>query len=1565
MIFNFTNLSDYGQALKSTSTDIGELSKLTSRLTLEQTANVLSTKALTTEEMAQILANKGVVKSEAEAVAAKVASSTANGVATFSLKAYTTALWTNIKAMAAWMFSNPVGWILAIAGAVGVAIATYNYFNETIEEQKEKISDLKDEYENTVQELNTLGDEIENNNKRLEDLKAKGKDGTLTLIEEDEIKKLTLANKLLKEQQDIKKDEEIEQAEELSKANQRTFTEEFGSDINIDDIANTSSYSMYGARILDGENLSDKELILSIKALYTGINDSIEIGDEETTEALSEGQEYLLSILRERSSSMLTELLEYQETLSKLMNPDGTFDDVNNKQMWDDIEEWKKEIYKQTDSSGEWNTLQIDVALSDTSLQKTLGEVQQKFVNGTLTENDIAQYSNLNTALEEANLILEEGQTPASIYLQYLNSIATSQNVVNSSIPDFTFDSSNQEVIDKYQSDLSSLSETLDKVNNKNLSSSELLDLLQSFPMLTNKTDDLASAIQFLIDDKLEKLKSTLENTGASDEILDLFDNLTNESRNFSLDEVLSGLESTHSMIETVKNEVKENGKISVSTLQSIVNQYPGLNQSVDDYLQNKSTEKDLLKDLQEEYEIDLQNYKLYMAQKKGEDEGFYDLVVAGLSTDLIDKAKQYGIELANYTNYLEAKLAMDKEYASKKAQLETVNASIEQAAENYAGGAPVTLTTMKMFETKGRLEGEISDIEEIIKGVNTSISTVIPDFRTDLPFSSSSDSDNDTEDKFASDYDWIARSVENAKREVEKLDKTLSNAGGFTKRLETLELLKVANQELVDATKEASTEYEDIWEAEASKVDSKYQELITGDRSKLKIENFDNEDEYNNVIRAVEAYDTWQDSLSQHEDALEKQKADEDAITATYLERSELQLEIHNLSDQENMTLSEKNEWLEKEKLIKAEILKYNLAMASTEEERLKLQAEYDKYLEENESTQYDNERKSRSNQTDFYDTEIQDIQNDISLSEARGGRGTVEQYSTMNRLQELKKKIYKEDAKAAKTKRDSEEEGTDIWNEYNEQLQEAEDNINKCTIAQIENNKAIKLLPVKKYEDLNKVLEKRLNSYSKQLEKVESAFGHAAFLIQNEIDILNERKEVVSDGYDKQIKLIQEQRDLLTESNDELQRSIDLENAKYNLEKAIRNKTTRIYRAGQGFVYESDQDAIREAQQELDTQNYNNTIANLDKQIDELQKNKEDNLLLIDEEIKSWDEYAKKLDVVSNSYDRLIAKRDFLSLFFSSGENRILQQDEGILKIMEAALNNAKANVDSIQSQIDENNNKIEELQEEAEAFLDQTEEMEEAQKEIEDATLKSEEEALAIKSQSETVKELFGLWQQLKIDIATTLAESTIAHNNAKDAESSILSERLANIEAFKNAIVDLYNQIAAQLDKAKSSFSSITEILVKTEKTYNEILSYQKKANEVTIKKEKQQHGVNAGGLSENYVKLHSGGIVGEPTPKNKLPDNLIALTNDNLKPNETLAKLLNGEVVLNNNQMGNIFNNLNRAYSSILTPLNKRENSPMEITIGDINVYNPDNSDMIVDEIVKELPLKVIQRLHSK
>ena len=1518
-------MSAYEQALKSVGANVSEMSKFTHDLTMQQTINALSTKALTKEKMVEILKNKGVVASEAEAIATKIASAQANGVATFSLKAYGAALLDSIKTTILWLTTNPVGIFVAIAAAVGGAIAAYKYFDQTIEEQKEKISELETEYENAAQEVNTLSEEIKTNAEQMSVLREKLALGTITLVEKDELNRLATANKLLQEQVTLKKKEEEKKAKELSTQNQATFNEEFG---DMDTETQNQAYSLYGARILDGENLSDKDLILSIKAIYTGISDAIAIGDEETAKNLTDGKDHLVSILYERSDNILKGFTDYQDTMMKYMNPDGTFDDAASQQLWDEIEGWKRETYQQSGRSGEWNALQLGVVLDDESLSVTKADINKKLSTGTLTEGDIEKYDDLMISLDESNLILEEGETVASVYLRYLNEIATSQNNVSSSTPDFTI-ARHGEDIDKFQSDLQSLSGALQKVKSDNLTDSDLLDLMQDFPILSTETDNLGRAITDLVDNELDKLKTKLEAAGASDEILSLFDSIAEESKYLSLDQVLSGLETTKATLKSVKDETNTYGTISASTLQSISSQYNGLNGVVDDYLAKKVDEQDVIDALEEQYKKDLNNYGLYMANKQKDDEQFYTDIKKSLSDDLIEKANQYGIDLKNYSTFAEAKLAIDAKYIEARNELENASSVHDNTIEGVQQGLP-TLMAFKSLDRKNIAEQEVLDVEQLIADFESEVGAIVGGFDKNV-----------TTNDFLQEIDWIASSVEHAQKKVDDLNNSLGSTKGFTPKLGILEQLVEANDDLIEATGNAADEYEKIWEKKSSKISNEHRDLITGGKTKLEIEKFTDESTYDAVMEAKDYYDLWQTSEEQLKQLLVDQSELQDEINSILLERAELSLEILSTEDTSNMTAAEKNRLLEREKALKKEILEYNLALAETDEEKDLLKKKYKVDISDNEEQQYQNERDERASKASYYGSRVQDIQNEIDLAEASGGSATEQQYTDMNLELENERRYYKADYDAALEKRNGAEWGSAKWNQYNEEVQEAQDNINRCTIAQIENNRAIILLEAKPYEDMNEELQNTLDLLNKYQSKVENAIGYASTLVQNQIDLLNKEKESVSNYWDNEIKIIQTKKDALTESNDELQRSIDLQNAKYNLEKAMNNKTTRVYRAGQGFVYEADQDAIRDAQQELDNLEYDNQVANFDKTIDALNAQKENELLSIDDRIKSWQEYLEKINATTSSYEDYTGMQDLIQVFGADAISSIMNKDMGIVGDFESTLNTTKADVDDTQQKIDSNNFLIKTIQKEAAAYTGSAASIIEAKNNIKLAITDNAEEIAAIETRTGKTKEMSSTWSTSKEEITLALTNLEEAEILAKENEFTTLSQRIQNLKDFQTQATTIYNKIATLLSNAKSAMDSLNAIDSQTNSSGS-------KPNTTS----------NTGkGKLPTY---HSGGIV---DGQKKLPEKLIALTDANLKPNEVIAKLLRNEVVLNQQQIGNLFDNISGSYAS-LAPSKSNSNN-ISVTIGDVHVHNPDNSDMIVNEIVKELPLKVVQKLNSK
>ena len=145
----------------------------------------------------------------------------------------------------------------------------------------------------------------------------------------------------------------------------------------------------------------------------------------------------------------------------------------------------------------------------------------------------------------------------------------------------------------------------------------------------------------------------------------------------------------------------------------------------------------------------------------------------------------------------------------------------------------------------------------------------------------------------------------------------------------------------------------------------------------------------------------------------------------------------------------------------------------------------------------------------------------------------------------------------------------------------------------------------------------------YEEQQSNLETAFNYVASLAQKEIDKLNERKQAIQDQYDAEIDKINEKNDA-TNDEIELQEKLDA------LAKA-QQKKVRIYREGQGFVYETDQSAVDEAKTTLTQYKKQQDTK---KEIKRLEDIRDATINSVEEQIKYWQKYKDEWGNVTDNY-------------------------------------------------------------------------------------------------------------------------------------------------------------------------------------------------------------------------------------------------------------------------------------------------------------------------------------------
>lgn len=131
------------------------------------------------------------------------------------------------------------------------------------------------------------------------------------------------------------------------------------------------------------------------------------------------------------------------------------------------------------------------------------------------------------------------------------------------------------------------------------------------------------------------------------------------------------------------------------------------------------------------------------------------------------------------------------------------------------------------------------------------------------------------------------------------------------------------------------------------------------------------------------------------------------------------------------------------------------------------------------------------------------------------------------------------------------------------------------------------------KALEENKKALEKQKTALEKQktaLEKESNKlkiYGQAAIdEIEKREKALNKEKEAQDKVYESQIKELEKRKTALQKANDEEDRAIKLAELQDALEKARANRTVRIYNKNEGFVWRADQQAVSDAQNDLDDQ-------------------------------------------------------------------------------------------------------------------------------------------------------------------------------------------------------------------------------------------------------------------------------------------------------------------------------------------------------------------------------------------
>ena len=123
------------------------------------------------------------------------------GILGATFKGLAASIWDATKAIAAFLFTNPVGWFVLAIGAVAGGVAIFNHFHKTTEELAEGLSEVRSELSDIQSEIDSLNSELKTTNDRIAELLALP---SLSFVEQEELANLQRATAELERQLEIK-----------------------------------------------------------------------------------------------------------------------------------------------------------------------------------------------------------------------------------------------------------------------------------------------------------------------------------------------------------------------------------------------------------------------------------------------------------------------------------------------------------------------------------------------------------------------------------------------------------------------------------------------------------------------------------------------------------------------------------------------------------------------------------------------------------------------------------------------------------------------------------------------------------------------------------------------------------------------------------------------------------------------------------------------------------------------------------------------------------------------------------------------------------------------------------------------------------------------------------------------------------------------------------------------------------------------------------------------------------------------------------------------------------------
>ena len=351
-------------------------------------SEVISKKQVSVATLEAKLAQEGLSATQIKAITTQLGLGTSTLTLSNYFKGLAASTWASVKAIGAFLISNPVGWCIMAAGAIAGVVAAVDLFTVSLKEQQEITQKLQDEYDEITQKLSDVETELKTVTDRIDELNKKEH---LSFVEQEELDRLTETNTQLERQNAILKEQQEIKGRELAKSIQTEYKKDFQD------------------KDLSNDNASRNEKIDVNLQKYKSLQESIDSIQNEINYIVQQGFEIPSEYQRQ-----LDELQAKQDDIRKQLIDDAVDiqEYINKYNLDDDFAEQLQKDFEKIDrtlNSVDYKTIDFDRIIKIDKFKNDVEEIKQLTKDGLLDKTVLnKQFPELVEAFNEVGISTDE-----------------------------------------------------------------------------------------------------------------------------------------------------------------------------------------------------------------------------------------------------------------------------------------------------------------------------------------------------------------------------------------------------------------------------------------------------------------------------------------------------------------------------------------------------------------------------------------------------------------------------------------------------------------------------------------------------------------------------------------------------------------------------------------------------------------------------------------------------------------------------------------------------------------------------------------------------------------------------------------------------------------------------------------------------------------------------------------------------------------------------------------------------------------------------------------------------